>query len=48
MLSSLTSDEITIEMSQPERPGLIKPVDEDAAVASTLMLLMPIQLDNSY
>jgi DNA polymerase-3 subunit beta len=48
MLSSVSSDEITIEMSQPERPGLIKPVGEDAEVASTLMLLMPIQLDNSY
>jgi DNA polymerase-3 subunit beta len=47
MLQTMTASEVTIAMSQPDRAGLILPVEEDDN-EETLMLLMPIRLDDSY
>jgi len=42
MLSVLTSDDITMKMSQPNRPGIIEPVDGLEEDESILMLSMPV------
>lgn len=47
MLSNITTDEVLIEMSQPNRAGLIHPIDpkEDKA-EGILMLVMPVMLNS--
>ena len=42
MLSVLGSDDITMKMSQPNRPGIIEPVDGLEAEENILMLSMPV------
>ena len=42
MLSVLSSDDITMNMSQPNRPGIIEPVDGLEAEENILMLSMPV------
>ncbi|UFK97577.1 DNA polymerase III subunit beta [Kaistella faecalis] len=42
MLSVLGSDDITMKMSQPNRPGIIEPVDGLEADENILMLSMPV------
>lgn len=42
MLSVLTSEDITLKMSQPNRPGIIEPVDGLDEEESILMLSMPV------
>lgn len=42
MLSVLSSDDITMKMSQPNRPGIIEPVDGLEAEEKILMLSMPV------
>ncbi|WP_027378075.1 DNA polymerase III subunit beta [Kaistella palustris] len=42
MLSVLNSDDITMKMSQPNRPGIIEPVDGLEAEENILMLSMPV------
>ena len=42
MLSVLGSDDITMKMSQPNRPGIIEPVDGLDAEENILMLSMPV------
>lgn len=42
MLSVLSSDDITMKMSQPNRPGIIEPVDGLEAEENLLMLSMPV------
>ena len=42
MLSVLVSDDITMKMSQPNRPGIIEPVDGLEAEENILMLSMPV------
>ncbi|MCC2590121.1 DNA polymerase III subunit beta [Chryseobacterium sp. MFBS3-17] len=42
MLSILRSDDITMKMSQPNRPGIIEPVDGLEENESLLMLSMPV------
>lgn len=42
MLSVLTSDDITMKMSQPNRPGIVEPVDGLENEESLLMLSMPV------
>ena len=42
MLSVLASDDITMKMSQPNRPGIIEPVDGLEPEESLLMLSMPV------
>ncbi|MCR9063024.1 MAG: DNA polymerase III subunit beta [Cytophagales bacterium] len=46
MLSNLNTDQLTLEMSQPNRAGLIIPDDKDEN-EDMLMLVMPVML-NSY
>ena len=42
MLSVLVSDDITIKMSQPNRPGIIEPIDGLEEEEKILMLSMPV------
>ena len=42
MLSVLSSDDITMKMSQPNRPGIIEPIDGLEAEENILMLSMPV------
>jgi DNA polymerase-3 subunit beta len=42
MLSVLSSDDITMKMSQPNRPGIIEPLDGLEAEENILMLSMPV------
>lgn len=42
MLSVLASDDITMKMSQPNRPGIVEPVDGLEENESILMLSMPV------
>lgn len=42
MLSVLASDDITMKMSQPNRPGIIQPVDGMEEDENILMLSMPV------
>lgn len=42
MLSVLGSDDITVKMSQPNRPGIIEPIDGMEDQESLLMLSMPV------
>lgn len=46
MLNNLTSDEVSLEMSLPNRAGILKPVDglDDGEVVT--MLVMPVMLNN--
>ena len=46
MLSNITSKEIIIEMSQPNRAGLILPVENENENEDILMLVMPVMLNN--
>ena len=42
MLSVLSSDDITMKISQPNRPGIIEPIDGLEAEENILMLSMPV------
>lgn len=46
MLSNISAKEIIIEMSQPNRAGLILPVDNENENEDILMLVMPVMLNN--
>ncbi|ADX67130.1 MULTISPECIES: DNA polymerase III subunit beta [Weeksella] len=45
MLNNLQSDDITLEMSEPNRAGIIKPVDGLEEGEEILMLVMPVMLN---
>ncbi len=45
MLTNLSSDEIRLEMSAPNRAGIIYPVDNDNENEEILMLVMPVMLN---
>lgn len=45
MLENLDSDEITLEMSQPNRAALLIPTEQDSADEDLLMLIMPVMLN---
>jgi DNA polymerase III, beta subunit len=47
MINNLDSDEILIEMSLPNRAGLITPVDGLDEGEKVLMLAMPIMLNTN-
>ncbi len=44
MLSTLTCENITLEMSAPNRAGIIKPEDSEDENEDILMLIMPVML----
>lgn len=46
MLANIGAKEIIIEMSQPNRAGLILPVDNENENEDILMLVMPVMLNN--
>lgn len=46
MLTNIDSDEATIEMSAPNRAGILLPMNKDAVQEDTLMLVMPVMLNN--
>lgn len=46
MLSNLTSDEIQLEMSMPNRAGILTPVDGLDDGETVTMLVMPVMLNN--
>lgn len=45
MLSNIDSEMITIEMSQPNRAGILVPVDNENKDEDILMLVMPVMLN---
>jgi DNA polymerase III subunit beta len=45
MLANVESGEVTMELSAPNRAGIILPKNQDAS-ESTLMLIMPVMLNN--
>ncbi len=45
MLSNIDSEMITIEMSQPNRAGILVPVDNENKSEEILMLVMPVMLN---
>jgi DNA polymerase-3 subunit beta len=46
MLGNLQSDEIMLEMSLPNRAGILTPVDGLSEGEKVLMLVMPVMLNN--
>jgi len=46
MLNNTNSEEVIIEMSQPNRAGLLIPIDDDNKDEDILMLVMPVMLNN--
>jgi len=46
MLNNLTSDEVSLEMSLPNRAGILTPVDGLDEGESVTMLVMPVMLNN--
>jgi DNA polymerase III subunit beta len=46
MLTNLTSDEIQLEMSMPNRAGILTPIDGLDEGESVTMLVMPVMLNN--
>jgi DNA polymerase-3 subunit beta len=46
MLNVLSADDIKMELSVPNRAGIIKPVDEDDSI-DLLMLVMPVMTNTA-
>ena len=46
MLTNIESDEIHIEMSAPNRAGIITPAKKETPAEDVLMLVMPVMLNN--
>jgi len=46
MVANLDSDEVNIEMSAPNRAGILLPVEQAQASEDILMLVMPVMLNN--
>ena len=46
MLTNLESENISLEMSTPNRAGIIKPIDNENKNEDILMLVMPVMLNN--
>jgi DNA polymerase-3 subunit beta len=45
MTGNLATDQVKIEMSAPNRAGIILPVDNENADEEILMLVMPVMLN---
>ncbi len=45
MLNNLETDQVMMEMSEPNRAGLLSPVDNDNKEEEILMLVMPVMLN---
>lgn len=46
MLTNIDSDEAIIEMSAPNRAGILLPTQKSGDAEDTLMLVMPVMLNN--
>ena len=46
MLSNLGSENVTVEMSAPNRAGILFPTEKENASEEILMLVMPVMLNN--
>ena len=46
MLNNMDTDEIRVEMSAPNRAGIIMPVNNDNEHEDILMLIMPVMLNS--
>jgi DNA polymerase-3 subunit beta len=46
MLNNLTSDDVSLEMSLPNRAGILTPVDGLDEGEKVTMLVMPVMLNN--
>lgn len=46
MLNNISSDEVTIELSAPNRAGIIVPAEKEIQEEDLLMLVMPVMLNN--
>ena len=46
MLSNIGADQISVEMSAPNRAGIILPLDGQDEGEQTLMLVMPVMLNS--
>ena len=46
MLSNLETTEVKLEMSAPNRAGILTPVNNETAGEDILMLLMPVMLNS--
>ena len=46
MLGNLKSDNIVLELSAPNRAGIILPAEKDEAEEDMLMLVMPVMLNS--
>ena len=46
MLNNLTSDEVVLELSEPNRAGILTPSQKDDDMEDILMLVMPVMLNN--
>ena len=46
MLNNLDTAEVRLEMSAPNRAGILVPVDNQNAGEDILMLLMPVMLNS--
>jgi DNA polymerase-3 subunit beta len=46
MLANIEADDVTVEMSAPNRAGIIKPAVSDSSQEDILMLVMPVMLNN--
>ena len=46
MLTNLTSDNVSIAMSAPNRAGILTPVEKEDDKEEVLMLVMPVMLNN--
>ncbi|HRZ22338.1 MAG TPA: DNA polymerase III subunit beta, partial [Bacteroidales bacterium] len=45
MVGNVDTEQLRLEMSAPNRAGLILPVDDDNKVEELLMLVMPVMLN---
>jgi len=46
MLNNLETDQVVVELSQPNRAGLLLPLDDENKDEDILMLIMPVMLNN--
>ena len=46
MLNNLGSPEVTLELSAPNRAGIIRPSEPEEEGEDVLMLVMPVMLNN--
>ena len=46
MLNNLSSEEVNLELSAPNRAGIIRPSEPEEPGEDVLMLVMPVMLNN--